>query len=156
MNERRDAGKIINRISHQLKRRMNCHEEEDSLTNMQRHVLHYVLLQSLSRDIYQKDIEAEFQIRRSTATGILQLLEKNGFITRKAEDRDARLKKIVPTEKAEKVREHVLMNIDCTEKIIRRGIPDEKMEICMDVLEQISANLFEDESCCMENKKELE
>ena len=48
------------------------------------------------------------------------------------------------------------MNIDCTEKIIRRGIPDEKMEICMDVLEQISANLFEDESCCMENKKELE
>jgi hypothetical protein len=62
----------------------------------------------------------------------------------------------VPTEKAEKVREHVLMNIDCTEKIIRRGIPDEKMEICMDVLEQISANLSEDESCCMENKKELE
>lgn len=48
------------------------------------------------------------------------------------------------------------MNIDCTEKIIRRGIPDEKMKICMDVLEQISANLSEDESCCMENKKELE
>ena len=80
MEERCDVGKIINRISHQLKRRMNCHEEEDSLTNMQRHVLHYILLQSMSRDIYQKDVEAEFQIRRSTATGILQLLEKNGFI----------------------------------------------------------------------------
>mgnify|MGYP002980682515 CR=1 FL=1 len=66
------------------------------MTNMQRHVLHYILLQSMSRDIYQKDVEAEFQIRRSTATGILQLLEKNGFILRKAEDRDARLKKIVP------------------------------------------------------------
>ena len=102
MEERCDVGKIINRISHQLKRRMNCHEEEDSLTNMQRHVLHYILLQSMSRDIYQKDVEAEFQIRRSTATGILQLLEKNGFILRKAEDRDARLKKIVPTEKEEK------------------------------------------------------
>ena len=76
MEERCDVGKIINRISHQLKRRMNCHEEEDSLTNMQRHVLHYILLQSMSRDIYQKDVEAEFQIRRSTATGILQLLEK--------------------------------------------------------------------------------
>ena len=93
----------------------------DSLTNMQRHVLHYILLQSMSRDIYQKDVEAEFQIRRSTATGILQLLEKNGFILRKAEDRDARLKKIVPTEKAEKVREHVLMNIDRTEKSSIRG-----------------------------------
>lgn len=58
MEERCDVGKIINRISHQLKRRMNCHEEEDSLTNMQRHVLHYILLQSMSRDIYQKDVEA--------------------------------------------------------------------------------------------------
>ena len=121
MEERCDVGKIINRISHQLKRRMNCHEEEDSLTNMQRHVLHYILLQSMSRDIYQKDVEAEFQIRRSTATGILQLLEKNGFILRKAEDRDARLKKIVPTEKAEKVREHVLMNIDRRKKSSVRG-----------------------------------
>ena len=137
MEERCDVGKIINRISHQLKRRMNCHEEEDSLTNMQRHVLHYILLQSMSRDIYQKDVEAEFQIRRSTATGILQLLEKNGFILRKAEDRDARLKKIVPTEKAEKV--------------IRHGIPDEKMAVCIETLEQISANLFEAEKCCTEN-----
>ncbi len=139
MEERCDVGKIINRISHQLKRRMNCHEEEDSLTNMQRHVLHYILLQSMSRDIYQKDVEAEFQIRRSTATGILQLLEKNGFILRKAEDRDARLKKIVPTEKAE--------------KIIRQGIPDEKMAVCIETLELISANLFEDEKCCTEKQK---
>ena len=146
MEERCDVGKIINRISHQLKRRMNCHEEEDSLTNMQRHVLHYILLQSMSRDIYQKDVEAEFQIRRSTATGILQLLEKNGFILRKAEDRDARLKKIVPTEKAEKVREHVLMNIDRTEKIIRQAV-------CIETLEPISANLFEDEKCCTEKQK---
>ncbi len=153
MEERCDVGKIINRISHQLKRRMNCHEEEDSLTNMQRHVLHYILLQSMSRDIYQKDVEAEFQIRRSTATGILQLLEKNGFILRKAEDRDARLKKIVPTEKAEKVREHVLMNIDRTEKIIHQGIPDEKMAVCIETLELISANLFEDEKCCTEKQK---
>jgi len=107
----------------------------------------------MSRDIYQKDVEAEFQIRRSTATGILQLLEKNGFILRKAEDRDARLKKIVPTEKAEKVREHVLMNIDRTEKIIHQGIPDEKMAVCIETLELISANLFEDEKCCTEKQK---
>ena len=72
---------------------------------------------------------------------------------RKAEDRDARLKKIVPTEKAEKVREHVLMNIDRTEKIIRQGIPDEKMAVCIETLELISANLFEDEKCCTEKQK---
>ncbi len=34
------------------------------------------------KEIFQKDIEAEFNIRRSTATGILKLMEKNGFINR--------------------------------------------------------------------------
>ena len=78
-----DVGRLINTISHQLKRQMCVQEEEDSLTtNMQRLVLHYILFQSLQRDIYQKDVEKEFQIRRSTATGTLQILEKNGFITR--------------------------------------------------------------------------
>ena len=75
-----DVGRLINTLSHQLKRQMCIQEGEDSLTtNMQRLVLHYILFQSPERDIYQKDVEKEFQIRRSTATGTLQILEKNGF-----------------------------------------------------------------------------
>ena len=77
-----DVGRLINMISHQLKRQMCFHEEESELTNMQKRVLHYILFQSMNKDIYQKDIEKEFKIRRSTASGILQLLEKNGFVTR--------------------------------------------------------------------------
>ena len=93
-----DVGRLINTLSHQLKRQMCVQEEEDSLTtNMQRLVLHYILFQSLQRDIYQKDVEKEFQIRRSTATGTLQILEKNGFITREPVKQDARLKKLMPT-----------------------------------------------------------
>lgn len=45
------------------------------------------------------------------------------------------------------------MNIDRTEKIIRQGIPDEKMAVCKETLELISANLFEDEKCCTEKQK---
>ena len=107
-----DVGRLINTLSHQLKRQMCVQEEEDSLTtNMQRLVLHYILFQSLQRDIYQKDVEKEFQIRRSTATGTLQILEKNGFITREPVKQDARLKKLMPTEKAKGVRQHILDNI---------------------------------------------
>ena len=92
-----DVGRLINTISHQLKRRMCIQEEEDSLTtNMQRLVLHYILFESLKRDIYQKDVEKEFQIRRSTATGTLQILEKKriyqprtGRVGRPAEKADA-------------------------------------------------------------------
>lgn len=136
-----DVGRLINMVSHQLKRQMCAHESEDSLTNMQRHVLHYILFQSLQRDIYQKDVEKEFQIRRSTVTGTLQLLERKGFIRRESVERDARLKKVVPTDKAEGIRDYVLGNIRYTEEVLRKGIPEEKLCVCLEVLEQMSANL---------------
>ena len=141
-----DVGRLINTLSHQLKRRMCVQEEEDSLrTNMQRLVLHYILFESLKRDIYQKDVEKEFQIRRSTATGTLQILEKNGFIRREAVERDARLKKLVPTGKAVGVRRHILENIRYVEDLLAGGIPEEKLAVCREVLEQMSENLSVDE-----------
>ena len=141
-----DVGRMINTLSHQLKRQMCIHESEDSLkTNMQRLVLHYILFQSLQRDIYQKDVEKEFQIRRSTATGTLQILEKNGFITREPVKEDARLKRLVPTEKAKGVRKHILENIRYVEALLVQGIPEEKLAVCREVLEQMSENLSVDE-----------
>ena len=130
---RDDVGRLINKISHQLKRQMCFHQEESELTNMQKRVLHYILFQSLKKDIYQKDIEKEFQIRRSTATGILQLLEKNGFVIR------------VPTAKAEGVREEILSNIRYMETILKQGISQGDMRVCMRVLEQMSTNLLGNE-----------
>lgn len=139
---RNDVGRLINKLSHQLKRQMCIQEEEDSLTtNMQRLMLHYILFESLKREIYQKDVEKEFQIRRSTATGTLQILEKNGFITRKPVEKDARLKKLVPTAKAEGVREHILENIRYIEELLVGNIPEEKLAVCREVLKQMSENL---------------
>ena len=141
-----DVGRLINTISHQLKRRMSIPEEEDSLrTNMQRLVLHYILFESLKRDIYQKDVEKEFQIRRSTATGTLQILEKNGFITRDPVKEDARLKKLTPTDKAKGVRQHILDNIRYVEGLLAGEIPEEKLTVCREVLQQMSENLSCDE-----------
>lgn len=143
---RNDVGRLINTLSHQLKRQMCIDDGADSLTtNMQRLVLHYILFESLKRDIYQKDVEKEFQIRRSTATGTLQILEKNGFILREPVKQDMRLKKLVPTEKAKGVRQHILENIRYIEALLMRDIPEEKLTICREVLEQMSANLSGDE-----------
>ena len=86
-------------------------------------------------------MEKEFQVRRSTVTGTLQLLERKGLIRRESVERDARLKKVVPTDKAEGIREYVLDNIRYAEDVLRKGIPEEKLSVCLDVLEQMSANL---------------
>ena len=140
-----DVGRLINTLSHQLKRQVCIQEGEDSLTtNMQRLVLHYILFQSPERDIYQKDVEKEFQIRRSTATGTLQILEKNGFIIREPVKQDARLKKLVPTEKAIGVRQHILENIRYIEALLSKGIPEEKLSVCREVLEYMSGGIGAD------------
>ena len=68
----------------------------------------FILLRTLHTDVYQKDIEEEFRIRKSTVTGILKLLEKNGFIRRESVPQDARLKRIVPTARAESLRPQIL------------------------------------------------
>ena len=105
-----------------------------------------ILFETMERDLYQRDIEEEFRIRRSTASGILKLMEKNGFIYRKsvARDsvaRDARLKQIVPTEKAEKFRMDILMNIKETERRLTEGIPKPDLEVCLKVLRHMLLNL---------------
>ena len=91
-------GRMIHMLSHQLKRR-NIQEEltDEGLTGSQQHIMKFILLRTLHTDVYQKDIEEEFRIRKSTVTGILKLLEKNGFIRRESVPQDARLKRIVPT-----------------------------------------------------------
>ena len=117
--------------------------EENELTPMQKHVLKYILLETLHRDIYQKNLEEEFQIRKSTASGILKLMEKNGFIYRESVKEDARLKRILPTKKAEAIRPAILEHIQETEARMTKGISDEDLLLCKKVLCQMCRNLAE-------------
>lgn len=138
-------GKWINLVSHQLRRQFlfdECEEKgSDDLTNMQKHILHFILLETMHRDLFQKDLEKEFNIRRSTATGTLQLLEKKGYLYREPVKEDARLKRIVPTESALKIREFLLENISKREKQIRQGITEEELEVFIRVMKKIFANI---------------
>ena len=74
------VGRLIHILSHTMKRHNPAEVmENDDLTTMQKHVLKFILLETMHRDLYQKDIEEEFQIRKPTVTGILKLMEKNGW-----------------------------------------------------------------------------
>ena len=110
---------------------------------MQKHILKYILLETMHRDLYQKDIEEEFQIRKSTVTGYVQLMEKNGFLTRESDKDDARKKRLVPTAKAEELRGLILEDIKRNEKMMVEGIKEEDVTICKQVLYHVLQNLIE-------------
>ena len=139
-------GRLIGILSHQMARNRNNPSivmESDELTAMQKHVLKFILLETLHRDLYQKDIEEEFQIRKSTVTGILKLMEKHGYIYRESVKKDARLKRIVPTAKAEEMRPKILEHIQKTEARLIEGIAPEDVLICKKALGQMLCNLSE-------------
>lgn len=139
------TGRLVRMLNHQLKRNQKPEEalEDDELTPMQRHILNYILLETLHRDIYQKNLEEEFQVRKSTVSGILKLIEKNGFIYRESVKEDARLKRILPTKKAEAMRPSILEHIHETEIRMTEGVSEQDLFLCKKVLYQMCQNLAE-------------
>ena len=139
------TGRLVRMLNHQLKRNQKPEEalEDDELTPMQRHILNYILLETLHRDIYQKNLEEEFQVRKSTVSGILKLIEKNGFIYRESVKEDARLKRILPTKKAEALRPNILEHIHETEIRMTEGVSEQDLFLCKKVLYQMCQNLAE-------------
>ncbi len=111
------------------------------LTEMQREVIGYLFEQTKTKDVFQKNVEEEFNIRRSTATGILKLMEKNGLIIRETDADDARWKKITLTEKSVKIVHNVHEELQGFEKIITHGIPKKDLDMFFDVLERIGQNI---------------
>ena len=99
---------VINKLSKKIRRYCDRNASEMGLTGTQGRVLCYIFITSQWQDIYQRDIEDVFEIRRSTATGILQLLERDGYIERVSVPTDARLKKIVLTDKAKELQTLVI------------------------------------------------
>lgn len=134
---------------------MNSMINDDGLTTMQKHVLKFLLLETLHKVVYQKDIEEEFQIRKSTATGMLQLLEKNGFIVRESEKKDARLKRIIPTKKAEALRPSILAHIRQSETQLTTDISEADVLTCKKVLCQMLYNVSEHKEVCKKMNKKL-
>ena len=93
--------------------------------------------------MFQKDIEREFSIRSSTATGVLKQLEQNRLIRRAAVPYDNRLRKIVPTGQAKLHGEEVARQFGELELALVRGIPQDKLEVYFEVAEKMIENLQE-------------
>lgn len=115
-------------------------DEKAGITQMQGWIISY-LYRNSDTDVFQKDLEAEFHIARSTATGILQLMEKKGLITREPIPRDARLKRLLLTDKALDFQKEIIENFDKLDLLLRDNIPPEKLDTFFDVAEQIRNNI---------------
>ena len=92
------------------------------------------------RDVYQRDIEQWFNIRRSSVTALLQGMEQDGFITRCAVEKDARLKRLVATDKGRACHAEIEASIAQFESDLQKGIDPQQAAAARAVLEQTLRN----------------
>lgn len=104
------------------------------------------LMDNGDRPIYQKDIEAEFNIRRSTATKLLQAMECKGLIMRLAEENDARLKRISVTAATRQRSLSTIERLSEIERELSYGITEEEKKAFHEICERICENAREQEA----------
>ncbi len=135
------TSRYISLLSNQIRRYIEQSRNQSSFTGAQGKALHYILAQP--KPVYQKDIEYEFNIRPSSATQLIQGLEKNGYVTRVVDSKDSRLKTILPTQKAMDQKQVVMNSLENLEEQLTQHISQEDLETFCSVAEAMLKNMEE-------------
>lgn len=97
------------------------------------------------KDVFQRDLEREFQVRRSTMSKVLTVLQQKDYIKRVDVSYDKRLKKIVLTQKAIKKADKLKSDRKSLEQKMVIGISNEELSKFKGTLEKIKNNLGQEE-----------
>lgn len=138
MDKEARIGKKIMALSMKIRRKLDNETSKYGITGVQGRILGFLCYNSEKRDIFQKDIEEELEVRRSSVTSVLQLMEKNGFIERVSVSKDARLKKLILTEKGNEVQRNVHNRISELEESLRGELRDEEFDQLISLIDRLS------------------
>ena len=111
----------VRRVNNLIFRKINQFHREnnvDNVTPMHDWIMSYLYWHK-NDPVYQRDIEREFSITRSTVTNILQLMERKGYIERQSVPQDARLKRLILTEEGGRVHEKTMLSLHQTDEFGR-------------------------------------
>lgn len=142
--EQRHLGRELHRLDNGI-RRFLCKnsaaiKSKEEVTGTNLRIIRF-LKHNEHRDIYQKDVEKEFGITRSTASRVLVLMEEKGLVERLSVEHDARLKKLVLTEKSARMGEAMHQVGEKTDMQLLLGFTDAEKEQLYDFIDRMVENL---------------
>jgi DNA-binding MarR family transcriptional regulator len=125
--------------------------EMDSMTSSNTWIIMHIY--NSSEDVFQRDLENEFGVTRSTASKALILLEKKGFIKRESVSHDARLKKLTLTEKSLEIAKNIREDGEKMDAQIMKGFSEQELEALYSYLDRIQTNLEEADKSAYRNRR---
>lgn len=140
----------VNQVGFQLKkldlmfrRNMEAHFRKSGFEGMS--VINVWIIEYLAhndnKNIFQKDIEKRFNIGKSSIAGTLKGMEEKGIIVRQSVEGDARLKKVVLTDKGRHYACKMEQGKADMEQKVSAGISEEDMDHFFMVIKQMQENL---------------
>lgn len=147
MNREMRLGFVIRTLSILIKREIDNMEERtygETITGTNRFILLH-LAHNRDRDIFQRDLEEVFSVRRSTMSSILQRMEDKGLLTRSPVTYDARLKKIELTQKGITLHRQMEDSVDRMEERLIRGLSAEESDTLLALLRKVRLNIEQED-----------
>ena len=95
-------GRLLKQANNNMMRHFDQFARQYDLTGNQMAVIDFITNHA-DQEVFQRDIEHEFDIQRSITTVLLQRMEKKGLIERFTSLKDARQKAVALTDKAVKI-----------------------------------------------------
>ena len=116
------------------------------LTSIQSRMLGYLYFQLQNgKQVFQKELEEEFRIRKSSVTSVIQMLEQKGLVRRAGVTGDARRKELMLTEQGIAVQETVMERLDALEGLVNEALSPKEKQIWLSCIRKIETRLKEAE-----------
>jgi len=100
------TNRLLKIATNHITREIDEFARQYDMTWMQMSVIDY-LSRKTDQEIFQRDIEQEFFIQRSTTTVLLQRMEKHDLLYRQTSTTDARQRSVYLTDKARNVEKQI-------------------------------------------------
>lgn len=133
---------IVNLIRHKINGSEKLSVVQKEISRRQAAVIG-IIDEYQGKPVFQKDISRILKIRRSTATSMLQDMERDDLIKRVPVGGDMRLKQLLLTEKAMRFAMMIREEFTMIEETIIRGFSEDEKKQFRNYLEKIKENLTE-------------
>ena len=132
----------INYVSNIIKREIEKLESIEALERVSGTNSFILVYISEKEIVFQKDIEKEFGITRSTASKVISLMESKGMIIRKSVRNDLRLKQLVLTDEAKMIVESVKKDLNDFEERLTLGLTKEDKDNLLSIMNKLENNIL--------------
>jgi DNA-binding MarR family transcriptional regulator len=91
--------------------------------------------------IIQEKLAEMIKVDRTTASRAIKKLEANGFIEKRADSTNKKIKKIFPTEKGKAIAPNISKENDHSERVALQGMSEEETALLRGLLQRVRNNV---------------